>query len=334
MRKPLGCLSGYGLIVAFLVSVATAVLLLLNGGGMFSPGPLMAVSGTAGALQGITSHSELERECTMCHRPWRGVDSARCLACHTVVEDEIAFTTGLHGPLPDSSACVRCHTEHRGRDADITEAGVSSFPHAAYGFSLALHQELVDGTAFVCADCHAGTGHDFDPSGCAACHSEMGGGFVGPHVDDYGGNCLSCHDGTGVLADFDHGALFPLTGAHALPDCRVCHDRELTGRPPAACEACHQEAMVHLGQFGTDCAACHTADGWSPARLRYHSFPLDHGDPSEVDCRVCHPANYVGYVCAGCHEHQPAQIELAHSKKGITDVEDCVRCHPTGDEDG
>jgi hypothetical protein len=330
MKKPLGCLSIYGLIASCLALIGVGAFVLFNGMVLFSPGPLTAVRQGIGPLQGFASHADMAR-CALCHRPWAGADPERCLACHTGVDEQIATQAGLHGQVQNAVACMLCHSEHKGREARITSAALSDFPHEQVGFSLAYHQRLVDGASFACADCHVAPGYTFEQATCTACHREMDAGFMEQHVATYSSSCLSCHDGSAALADFDHNVVFALEGAHAAPSCKACHAERSLGELSAGCVACHREPALHRGQFGTDCAACHTAAGWSPASLRYHTLPLDHGSPGDVACQVCHADNYVTYTCYGCHEHEQAQIERQHREEGLVGIADCAHCHPTGE---
>jgi hypothetical protein len=332
MKKPLGCFSVYGLLVSLLALVLVGVFTLRKGAILFSPGPLTAARREIGPLLGYASHAELEFKCTLCHRPWEGVDEERCLACHTGVKDQIVTQAGLHGILQDARACIQCHSEHQGRKADITDAGRPSFPHEQVGFWLGGHQRLADGTPFACANCHTGADYTFESVTCLVCHRGMDAHFADPHVAAYGSNCLSCHKGDPALSAFDHQALFALDGAHAALLCQDCH----TGRPleelSTGCIACHAEPELHDGRFSVDCEACHTTSAWRPARLRYHTFLLDHGSEGDVACQVCHPDEYVTYTCYGCHYHEPAQTERQHRGKTSGDITDCARCHPTGKE--
>jgi hypothetical protein len=338
MKKTLGCLSVYGLLAALVLAIALGLWTLLRGPTMFSPGPLTAVRGNGVPIQGIASHADAEPSCTLCHLPWRRIDPARCLECHTGVADEIAAQSGLHGPLDDPESCVSCHPDHQGREVDIAQAALDRYPHDVVGFTLARHQQRADGTDLVCADCHvAGGGYALDPRAaraCAACHRQIDAPFVEQHIAEVGAGCVSCHDGREMPDAFDHAAVFPLDGAHAAVVCDTCHAEPATTQPSAACAACHAEPAVHRGTFGTTCAACHTAEGWLPARLREHVFPLDHGvqaeDTPTVPCLTCHPDGYVAYTCYGCHEHQPDEVERAHRE--LDEYADCARCHPTGQD--
>ncbi|RMF31316.1 MAG: hypothetical protein D6759_10290 [Chloroflexi bacterium] len=333
MKKPLGCLSLTGFLAAFIVLIAVLGYTLLNGGGLFSPGPVTAASSRGTPLEGYRSHADFESRCTLCHSPWQGPDPLRCVACHTNVRDQIADHSGLHGRLENPDRCTLCHTDHRGREANITAVAVANFPHQEVGFSLARHRQRADGQPFACADCHPSADYTFDQALCERCHADLDRAFTTQHVADFGRDCLSCHDGTGTMAGFDHATVFPLEGAHADLACTDCHvNRQFKGLA-SDCVACHEEPDIHRGQFGTDCAACHSTEAWTPARLREHTFPLNHGSRTEVKCQVCHPTNYVTYTCYNCHEHDPARVERKHLEEGIRNFENCVECHPTGREE-
>ncbi len=332
MKKQLGCLSPTGLLAALIVVVCVGLYTARNGGALFSPGPVTAASPRHAPLDGYDSHAEFESQCARCHRPWRGADPLRCVACHTGVRDQVATRSGLHGQLQNPEACTLCHTEHQGRDADITAAALADFPHQQVGFSLVHHRQRADDQPFTCADCHPAD-YSFDPAICDACHADMDAAFMNRHLADFGPDCLACHDGSGAMSDFDHSIVFVLDGAHASLECNACHiDHQFKGIG-SDCVSCHAEPEVHRGQFGADCAACHTTQAWTPAQLLEHTFPLNHGSRTEVECKVCHPSNYVAYTCYGCHEHDPAQVQREHLEEGIRDFENCVECHPTGREE-
>lgn len=331
MKRSLGCLSVSGLVAALVIVAAVALHWWAFGATLFSPGPLSAASGEAAPLGGYASHAEMETRCTLCHLPWKGVDPARCLACHTVVDEQMAAQAGPHGWLDGSEGCTFCHPEHQGRERDIARAALERFPHDRVGFSLVRHRNLEEGAALACADCH-GPDYAFEQTTCIACHGQIARMFMARHTDLNGTACLSCHDGTTIPDDFDHDAILSLQGGHGGLACDGCHRPDSTRALSAACATCHEEPGIHRGQFGRDCAACHTALGWQPARLRYHAFPLDHGQGKESACTVCHPANYAAYTCYGCHEHQPAEVGLSHRERGVVDIGECVRCHPAGQE--
>lgn len=99
---------------------------------------------------------------------------------------------------------------------------------------------------------------------------------------------------------------------------------------PHRCVACHEEPEVHAEKFGVNCARCHTTEAWAPAFLTRHLFLLDHGSEGELDCQVCHTENYYSHTCYECHDHTPGQMKTAHLAEGLTEIDACTRCHPTG----
>ncbi len=332
MNKVLGCLSAYGLLASLILAVGVGIAILLRGATLFSPGPLTAEASGAASPQGYTNHAELENECTLCHRPWGRVEPVRCLSCHTAVNDETDAQSGLHGWLDDATICVDCHPDHQGREADIAHARLDLFPHEPVGFTLRQHTRLAEGKPFTCEDCHVAD-YTVTPSSCGSCHQEMDATFVDQHTVLYGANCLSCHDGRALAKPFDHQAIMPLDGAHAQTECSACHRGLSVRELDRECVDCHKEPKIHGSRFGTECGACHTAQGWQPARLRYHAFPLDHGQAQTDSCSVCHPTGYAAYTCYSCHKHEPAQTEALHQEQGITELEECARCHPVGGTD-
>ncbi|MCA9925760.1 MAG: cytochrome c3 family protein, partial [Anaerolineales bacterium] len=168
---------------------------------------------------------------------------------------------------------------------------------------------------------------------CQACHAKPAPTFMTEHTALFGSKCQDCHDGTGQMAEFDHAQVWPLTGQHAAQDCTACHVNQVFKGTPSECVACHEEPPIHFGIFGTDCANCHATDAWLPARLRQHTFPLDHGEQGELECAVCHTtSSYTAYTCTTCHEHNMDQVVQEHDELNLTQEEllDCAECHATG----
>lgn len=344
MKRRPGCLAPQGLIAAALTLVLLAVVILIWGGVPFAPGPLNAQAG-AQELGGVRSHAEVGGLCSACHTaPWGSETmSDRCLACHEAIRRQLEDPESLHGALASSGSalpCYACHGEHQGPDASLTRVDIETFPHQATGFSLEGHGQRADGSEFGCADCHGQDLARFDPPLCARCHSELDAGFMEMHTGHFGDGCLACHDGVDRYgARFDHDeAAFPLRGGHAGVDCRACHPGARSPADlrsaPQDCGGCHDEPAYHGGLLGTGCAACHSTAAWTPATYdRAHLFPIDHGEEGTSPCRTCHPDRLDAYTCYGCHEHDPAEIADEHRDEGVTDIEECAACHPTGLED-
>jgi hypothetical protein len=291
---------------------------------------------------------------------------------------------------------------------------LTDFPHEKLGFGLQAHQQTIDGRDFACADCHTAltavprpaNAYAFDNATCIDCHTSYQAGFVVAHVADFGIACLNCHDGVDRYSGFDHNTLavplegrhaeascaschgavrdvngfsglaatcvgchqdadihqgaygsdcagchtpvawaqvtfdhnqtgFPLTGAHLNTACAGCHANQRFAGTPSTCVACHAEPQVHLGQFGTDCTSCHSTSTWEGAVFN-HTFPLTHGGEGTIPCATCHanPQQYTVYTCYNCHAHPQAATQALHQHEGIGgNIDDCARCHATGQEE-
>jgi hypothetical protein len=270
-----------------------------------APGAPGAEQGQGDLFQGTPG------ECSLCHRE-----------------------PDLHaGLFPDD--CAACH-----RTAAWTPAVWDSqtFNHdQGTRFSLVLHALDYDGRPITCSDCHQGNFRDSGSQACVSCHirGERTAGFMDEHLAQFGTGCLDCHDGIDRMSGFDHARVFVLDGAHSTIDCQACHiDYKFTGLS-GECVDCHAEPEIHLGFFGLACQNCHSTVAWVPASLRFHDFPLDHGGEGQVPCETCHNQTYLEYTCYGCHEHQQADIQEEHIEEGISlsELKDCVECHPTGIKD-
>ncbi len=117
------------------------------------------------------------------------------------------------------------------------------------------------------------------------------------------------------LTGFVH-AFFPLTGGHAISDCLTCHNADSFSGLSSDCYTCHQNNYEqtnnpnHLAtQFSTDCALCHSINGWVPADFKAHDalyFEIYSGEhDGEWDsCTDCHinANDYNVYSCLKCHD--------------------------------
>ncbi len=339
-------LSRLGVALALVAVVGVVTAATVTGGGIFSPGALHAGDSTPSMLQGVTSHAGLSRQCGACHAaPWSGTRmDAQCLDCHRDVRRALSDTSTLHGHLADASACISCHTEHRGATAGLTRVEGFGSAHGEFGFSLAAHRTTSGGTPFGCSDCHGSESFTFETTRCESCHRDYQEAFIARHVREWGSDCQSCHDGAdrftgGAFAHDTTG--FVLDGGHVSTACVSCHTetRTLGGfrGGPTTCVGCHRADDDHRGEFGDDCAACHTTASWEGATMEHNDFPLDHGEEGRIACKTCHenPKDYKAYTCYNCHEHSPARVQAQHRGEVSTrNLDDCVRCHRGGDEEG
>jgi hypothetical protein len=312
-------------------------------------------------VHGTVAHNDPGLGCRHCHPEHRGAEAAltvmdsakfphevvgfslnghqrtsarepfQCDECHA--DDVSTFTLEtcetchrqLNSPymtahtLSFGTACLDCH--------DGVDRFDENFDHNVFSFKLSGEHVNV-----ACVQCHVnarGLG-DFPMTlqDCYSCHHADD-----PHGGSFGVDCSQCHTADGWSpATFDHNlSAFTLEGKHAQVACESCHSNGQYKGTPMDCYSCHQQDDEHNGQFGTDCAACHTPAGWTPARFnREHSFPLDHG--GGATCATCHASGFETYTCYGCHEHNEAEVRNEHVEEGISDFQNCMECHPTGEE--
>ncbi|GAB4415604.1 MAG: hypothetical protein Kow002_00800 [Anaerolineales bacterium] len=248
--------------------------------------------------------------CADCHADdIASFDQDACETCHRQMD---AVFTQAH-ILSYSSDCLACH--------DGIDTLGKKFDHNRYEFKLSgQHADVI------CAECHVNARRMDDfrttPQDCDACHAEDD-----AHQGRYGQVCEQCHTVEGWQpAKFDHDlSVFKLEGAHREVRCESCHIDGIYQGTPADCYNCHQEDDEHRGEFGADCAACHTPLDWEEATFDHNlsNFPLD-GAHVTVTCKACHVTaqfSRLSTACVACHEDP-----VFHAGALGTD---CVGCHST-----
>ena len=332
----LGCLSGTGIVAAIITSLVIAGYVYAKGGLLYNPGPLNAQSGEI--IGGVNSHAEIGGNCEACHTaPWESAKmDDRCADCHGGIAVQMQDVASMHGRMLHDNpqlGCRHCHPEHRGADAKLTELGEADFPHDVVGFSLSGHRLNVADEPFICSDCHTDDISNFDLQTCDTCHRQMDLGYMTAHVISFGSACLNCHDGVdSLVTDFTHNRFeFKLVGEHDGLECVKCHvdARGLTDFQTLMqdCYACHRNDDPHDGRYGSNCADCHTENGWKPAKFDHNlSVFILEGEHAEVACESCHRDGvFVGTPsdCYSCHK----QDDEHEGRFGT----DCSACHNTSD---
>jgi len=299
-----------------------------------------------------SAHQKEEEDCSKCHdRTDRRRQRALCLDCHGEVASDVAAGTGFHGRAAAKVQCSACHSEHKGRTADIVGFDPAGFAHRRTDFALTGAHASVS-----CGSCHhAGKKYREAPSQCVDCHRDED-----VHRGQLGTDCAQCHEPAAFKpARFDHATTrFPLTNAHAPVACAACHRDPTLKGAPLGCADCHATDDVHSGTRGRDCAACHGSVDWKQSRFdhaRATGYPLQGsharlscdachrgGDlkaPLPTECSGCHAAvdrhsGRFGVGCADCHTQQEWKIEAYdHGKhgdfalKGAHATLDCHACH-------
>jgi hypothetical protein len=266
------------------------------------------------------AHAKLEDTCSNCHdRTDQSRQTALCLDCHKDTATDLAKKRGFHGhALQPGAACTSCHTEHKGRTADIVRFDRDAFEHAITGFKLdGRHQTTA------CAECHvAGKPFRAVKSGCNDCHQKQD-----VHKGKLGEDCGSCHNTTSFAkTNFDHSKThFPLKGRHEKVACASCHRDPSYKNTPTDCIACHARDDAHHGGRGPRCGDCHTPQKWKEPSFDHEKighFALN-GAHAHIECDACHRSGDMKRKlpdkCAGCH--------AADDRHGKRFGNDCDSCH-------
>ncbi|MGB1090595.1 MAG: cytochrome c3 family protein [Oceanobacter sp.] len=269
----------------------------------------------------VSGHQDSEHECTACHgRFEKGVLSQLCLDCHEEVAADLTEKTGFHGRLStntDIPECSQCHTDHKGRDANISRQTSALFDHSRTDFELlGQHQQAS------CEGCHeSGEPRRDAPTECFACHQQDD-----IHQQKLGEDCASCHnEERWTVQAFDHDRTrFALKGAHADAQCEACHPDQRYDQIPRDCISCHAADEIHGNAYGRECDSCHRPTEWSQARFDHNQtdFKLQ-GAHQTASCESCHtpgqPASKAPSTCVDCHRADD-------SHKG-RNGDDCSSCH-------
>ena len=337
------------LISTVILVAGLAVWLVLGGGMAFNPGPITAHAAEGKPeIQGFKNHAAFESQCNLCHLPFSNDQATLCLKCHQNISSEITDGVGVHAKIIDVRACYACHPDHKGREFSPALSGAKKFDHSNTHFVLIHHQIDFNATPLTCEKCHLGIKRSvfaFDPSACIDCHKEKNLDFITSHVENYGNQCLECHEGSDQFAEFKHSTEnFALTGRHATLECIACHldsnrqphFKDLTNN----CNGCHSEPSIHAGNFkDQSCDTCHSTDGWKPAKIDGANFEhfantgftlakhTESFDKSPITCRNCHGDdihNKSEGKCLECHQ----LMSPSHMEKHIVQFgEKCASCH-------
>jgi hypothetical protein len=269
----------------------------------------------------VDGHAKLEKDCFQCHVPFsRQSQSNLCLACHKEIAADRSARKGFHGRRLDAARqeCRSCHTDHKGRSADIVQLDRETFDHAFTNFALKGAHKTAR-----CDECHVQTAKFRSAPGlCFGCHKTND-----QHKGQLGEKCDSCHteDAWRRVKAFDHNATkFPLEGAHRNVACSGCHAGERYTNLATACVGCHRIQDVHAGRYGPKCATCHDQNRWKTARFNHDKtkFPLK-GAHVKVKCDACHTgdlfADKLATSCVSCHKKDDSHKGQLGSR--------CEQCH-------
>ena len=194
----------------------------------------------------LGAHAKVK--CDTCHKGnlYRDKLATTCIGCHKK-DDPHKGQLGVR--------CAQCHNETGWRQKVAFDHDITRFP-------------LVGLHAIVpCEECHRTPSFKDAQRACVACHKDQ------HHVGRLGPNCALCHNPNGwVRWRFDHDkqTRYPLTGAHKGLECHACHRVKVVARPVlnSTCFGCHAGDDAHQGNFGRDCASCHSTTSFRQGGIR------------------------------------------------------------------
>lgn len=259
---------------------------------------------------------------------------------HQVLECNKCHFTGKFESL-QSTECTDCHRNpHDRRQIDHP----CSFCHVTTDFSW-IQFDHNKNTKFSltgkhrdvsCTSCHVNEIFKNMPASnekpnCQSCHDS-------PHGTSMSNQCQECHrtEGFYPAKTFDHLKLgrWQLEGRHAELPCQKCHPQHLLksyevfisapNLKATDCINCHKD--IHKGEFGKNCASCHTASSFSieqEAQVHDLGFMKLEGTHNQLACKDCHRSDTnlqgLSLVCGSCHQkNDPHLGKLGQS---------CSDCH-------
>ncbi len=271
----------------------------------------------------IEGHAKYEKDCDQCHSSFsKQQQSLLCADCHEEIKKDLDTKKGFHGRniFAVKQQCKQCHTDHKGRDANIILLDKETFNHGHTDFALqGQHRQLA------CKSCHKPEKKYREaPSGCYDCHKKND-----AHDGKLGKKCNDCHsESSWKKIDFDHDKTdFPLKGKHRDALCQSCHPDSRHKNTPKRCVACHALDDAHNGRYGNKCHTCHKENDWKKARFDHDKetdYPLT-GRHKKVLCDACHTGSANIYkkklkqTCHSCHRAD----DIHKGKNG----DKCQQCH-------
>lgn len=272
----------------------------------------------------ISGHAEFESECTKCHVRLRDTTQEKlCLDCHDLIDLDMRKKRGFHGRNKNvpNLECKACHSDHKGRNAQVVWLDQDNFHHGDTDFRLSGRHQLVE-----CSACHLQDKKYREAvHACHDCHSEDD-----VHKGELGKQCKDCHSPAGwARSEFDHdGTNFKLRHSHRRVSCDACHLDNNYDKTPTRCVDCHAIKDVHTNRFGNQCQNCHVEKKWDISIFDHNrdtDYRLEdaHRKPG---CNACHAQNYLATTrkntvrsCYSCHRADDVHND-SNGKK-------CQDCH-------
>lgn len=329
-----------------------------------SPGPLHPSHANVATLQGGSG-------CAACHLDDDFASQSRmeeaCNACHTLIAGQMSTRKGIHGSIDPALAttCTECHKEHIGDTLPLVPA--IAFERAGAGPPELYEHAHVGGLSLTgkhaelgCIKCHVNAENAMLIEGqrrflgltqaCTGCHNDV-------HKGELGNDCAKCHGQERPFKEvpaFQHPKSFPLVDGHAHRRCSECHTTPGQFKVAefksleTSCAMCHSDDYERTSRpahavagLGTDCATCHDAVKWIPARFEHPGKFVLSGAHATRTCNDCHSAGArqsevlafakaeserQGSGCVACHQDDfDRTARPSHKIAGLGT--DCATCH-------
>jgi len=269
-------------------------------------------------------HAKIESQCQKCHIHFdKSNQSPLCLDCHKEIKKDLSMKKGFHSniALESIKECRSCHTDHKGRDFDITALDKDHFDHGMTDFTLKGSHKILD-----CADCHKPSDKNFrislDAVQCTSCHDD-------PHDSHFSKaltrklnpksttdvlQCSQCHnEKSWLVKNFDHNnTRFLLKAKHKALVCQSCHANDIAVEIGSECVNCHLSRDKHLQRFGRDCQSCHSEKGWD--KTDYDHFKKTEfkllGQHNKLSCDACHSTESYSKESYSTKRNQSSSVPL------------------------
>ena len=275
--------------------------------------------------------------CTSCHinGQYAGTPTT-CFQCHWVRRKDDRFQTKL------GSECQNCH-----RPMSWTATSFRPRPDGRRSPSA----PAIAGSA--CESCHKSGEFVGVAADCQSCHRKDYEATQSPNhaAAGFPTTCDTCHrpndttwQSSGGAGGFNHAAVFPLVGRHAVATCVACHKNNVYRGTGRDCVSCHQTQYNSTRNpnhaaagFPLTCDSCHRATdpSWAGAGGGFNHnavFALV-GTHATQACAACHKNNvYRGTSrdCVGCHlPRYNATTAPPHAAAGFPTT--CESCHRATD---
>lgn len=273
--------------------------------------------------------AHVQTACGLCHvnGQYTGTSSF-CYDCHRADYETTADPDHSAALFPQR--CDECHT------TEVWQP--STFDHDNTQYPLTGAHVQAD-----CRQCHLNGQFSGTTTVCYGCHQADYEGVQNPNhwAGQYPQDCTICHNTAAWQPSlFEHNQTnFPLTGAHLLTSCALCHvDGQYAGTP-TACFTCHQadydgvaDPNHAANNYPHDCTICHNTAAWDGATFDHNQtdFPLT-GAHGSVNCLECHVnGQYAGTPtdCFFCHEADYNRTQNPNHAAAGFPLE-CAACHTT-----